>query len=262
MNRPGRLLHPDEPAAAALYRGSGNSPFLLTCEHAGKLIPRALGTLGLDDIDRERHIAWDIGAEAVAHGLSQRLDAPLAVQTYSRLVIDCNREPGVETSIVELSEATEIPGNRELDAAAQSARAREIFHPFHDLVCGELDRRQAGGQRNVLVAVHSFTPTFHGQARPWHIGLLYNRDGRLAEILQRLLTAEGDLVVGDNQPYAISDETDYTIPVHGEQRGIPHIEFEIRQDLIAEPDGQESWAARLGRLLLLALDQLRDAGHI
>ena len=262
MNRRERLLHADEPAAATLHRGRGISPFFLTCEHAGKLIPRALGTLGLDDIDRERHIAWDIGAEAVAQGLSQRLDAPLAIQTYSRLVIDCNRDPGVPTSIVELSEATEIPGNRDLDGASRSARAREIFHPFHDLVSGELDRRQARGQVNILVAVHSFTPTFHDEPRPWHIGLLYNRDGRLAKILRRLLVAEGDLFVGDNQPYSISDETDYTIPVHGEQRGIPHIEFEIRQDLIAEPAGQGAWTARLSRLLSCALEQLQDAGHV
>ena len=152
------LLAPDEPSPVRVERPAGASPFFLACEHAGKRIPRRLGTLGLDDHELERHIAWDIGAEAVALGLSARLDATLVSQTYSRLVIDCNRDPSVETSIVTVSEATEIPGNHGLSPAAAEARADAIFHPYQDRMVAELDSRDAAGRPSVLIDVHRFTP--------------------------------------------------------------------------------------------------------
>ena len=239
------LLEPDEPAPASLDNAAGGSVFLLCCDHAGRGLPRRLGTLGLPEAETWRHIAWDIGIAGVGRHLSRLLDAPLLLQAYSRLVIDCNRDPAVPSSIPEISETTEIPGNRGLDATARAARAAAIFHPYHDMLKAALDRRR----ETVLVALHSFTPVFKGIARPWHAGILYNRDARLAHPLLRLLRAEGDLVVGDNEPYAVSDQTDYTVPIHGERRGLPHVEIELRQDLIAEPAGQAEWAARLARLL-------------
>lgn len=244
-----RLLEPDEPAPFTVLRPEGGSVFFLTADHAGKLVPRSLGDLGLARRERERHIAWDIGIAGVSRRLADRLDAFLILQTYSRLVIDCNRSPSVPTSIVTVSETTRIPGNELLSQAAIDLRVRELFWPYHDRIVRDLDRRAAGGRPTVLVAMHSFTPVFKGIARPWHVGVLYNRDRRLGAAMLERLREEGDLVVGDNEPYAISDETDYTIPVHGEQRGILHVELEIRQDLIAEEAGQAAWAERLARLL-------------
>lgn len=243
------LLAEDEPLPYVVEHERGASPFFLTCDHGGKLLPRKLGDLGLPAFELERHIAWDIGAAAVTSLLADALDAFAIRQVYSRLVIDANRDPSVESSIVEVSELTEIPGNRDLGDAERAARAREILTPYHDRIVAELDRRQAAGRPTVLIAMHSFTPVFKGVARPWQIGMLYNRDPRFAHALKALLEAEGDLTVGDNEPYAVGDLTDYTIPVHGERRGIPHVEIEIRQDLIAAAPGQRAWADRLARLL-------------
>jgi predicted N-formylglutamate amidohydrolase len=164
-------------------------------------------------------------------------------------VIDCNRDPTVPSSIPEISETTAIPGNRGLGETARAARVEAIFRPYHEGIAAALDRRAAAGRATALVALHSFTPVFKGVARPWHAAVLYNRDARLAHPLFELLNAEEGLVVGDNEPYAVSDLTDYTVPVHGERRGLPHVEIEIRQDLIADPAGQTAWAERLARLL-------------
>jgi predicted N-formylglutamate amidohydrolase len=254
------LLAADEPAPFTLAHAEGRSPFFLTCDHAGKRLPRSLGRLGLPESELERHIAWDIGAAGLSRLLADRLDAFLILQTYSRLVIDCNRAPGVPTSIVTLSEHTDIPGNQGLGPAEAAARGREIFEPYHGRIVAELDRREAAGRPTVLLAMHSFTPVFKGVARPWHVGVLYNRDPAFGRMMGELLRAEGDLVVGDNEPYAISDETDYTIPVHGEKRGLPHVEFEIRQDLIDEAAGQLAWADRLARLLPQAYGRLQHRG--
>ena len=241
------LLDDDEPPPVQTVRESGASPFFLACDHAGNRAPRRLGDLGVPQDEWQRHIAWDIGAAGVTRFLAERLDAFAVLQTYSRLVIDCNRPPDVPSSIPELSEYTPIPGNRALTAADRAMRVNEIFRPYHDRIRTELDRRR--GVPTALVTVHSFTPVFKGMARPWHMGLLYNRDNRLAKALGDVLAREDGLVVGDNEPYSVSDATDYTIPVHGEQRGLPHIEIEIRQDLIADEAGQRIWADRTAAAL-------------
>ncbi len=246
------LLSPDEPPAFQMVRERGRSAYLLACDHAGNLLPRALGTLGLDPADLTRHIAWDIGAAALARKLADALDAFLIAQTYSSLAIDCNRRPLSSTSIAPVSESTPIPGNQQVSPANAEARRREIFQPYHDRISAELDDRIALGRPMILVAVHSFTPVFHGESRPWHVGVLYNRDARMARILLELFRSESGIVVGDNQPYAVSDESDYTIPIHGERRSIPHVELEIRQDLLAEESGQTAWADRLARALVTA----------
>ena len=253
---PDRLLGPDDPHPVQVERAGGESPVFITCEHAGRKIPQRLGDLGLQASDLERHIAWDIGAASVSRHLSSRLDATLVMQTYSRLVIDCNRSPGHSDSIATVSEHTQIPGNRDLDPGHVDARVEEVFQPYHDAIGSALDSRRDKGRDSILIAVHSFTPVFKGNARPWHVGLLYNRDDRLARILADLVGVEDSLCLGVNEPYAISDETDYTIPVHGEGRDIIHIEFEIRQDLIASEDGQRAWGARLEEWLLGSMDLL------
>jgi predicted N-formylglutamate amidohydrolase len=244
------LLEADEPAAFRIERPDGASPFFLTCDHASARIPRQLESLGVSAEDLQRHIAWDIGAAGVAVKLADLLDSFVILTGYSRLVIDCNRRPGIPESIVQTSEATRIPGNEVVTADDAAARARELFHPYHDRIRTELDTRHARQRPTILISVHSFTPTFHGVMRPWHAGLLYNRDARLAtELLQRLRT-EHTLVIGDNEPYAVGDDTDYTIPVHGEQRGLLHVGIELRQDLLATAAGQTEWAERLARALV------------
>jgi predicted N-formylglutamate amidohydrolase len=246
------LLNDDEPPAVTTLREHSASPFFLTCDHAGNRLPRRLGDLGLPPADLQRHIAWDIGAAGVTRFLAERLDAYAILQTYSRLVIDCNRSPAVSSSIVETSEYTAIPGNHDLPQGEREVRVNEIFRPYHDRIHSALDRRQNAGIPTALIAVHSFTPVFKGHVRPWHAGLLYNRDHRLAKPLMEFLRKDRDLVIGDNEPYAVSDESDYTIPVHGERRGLPHIEFEVRQDLIADETGQRLWAERLATALIYA----------
>ena len=255
----GQLLGADDPHPVRVLRPEGRSDFLLTADHAGRAIPRRLGMLGLPDSELVRHIAWDIGIAGVTERLAEALDATAVLQSYSRLVIDCNRQPGFDSSIPVLSELTAIPGNEGLEPAEREARRREIFLPYHKRIAALLDGRRAAGRRTVLVAMHSFTPMFKGVARAVEIGILYNRDARVAQIMLDLLRREGDLDVGDNQPYAVGDLSDYTVPVHGEQRGLPHVEIEIRQDLIADPAGQAGWAARLAQLLPEADAKLRSS---
>lgn len=254
-----RLLAAAEPSPIAVCNAGGRSPFLLVADHAGNAIPRALHSLGMTETQRRRHIAWDIGIGAVSRLLADALDAPLIQQNYSRLVIDCNRPPGSPTSILEVSELTPVPGNAGLSEADKAARVHDIFRPYHDRIEAELERRRQAGRPVALISMHSFTPVYHGVARPWHAGVLYNRDRRFADLLLPLLRREAALVVGDNQPYDVSDATDYTIPVHGERRGLPHVAIEIRQDLIADEKGQRDWSTRLARLLPQAYRKLAEA---
>jgi predicted N-formylglutamate amidohydrolase len=254
------LLAADEPPPVSVQNAGGASPLLLVADHAGVASPRALGRLGIAASEWQRHIAWDIGIAGLAHLLSDALDATLIRQNYSRLVIDCNRPLDAASSIPEISELTPIPGNVGLSDAERAARAREIFSPYHECIEAELERRRQAYRSTALIALHSFTPEFKGVARPWHVALLSNRDRRLAERLLDLFKRERDLVVGDNEPYFVSDTTDYTIPVHGERHGLPHALIEIRQDLIAEDSGQQQWAARLAHVLPRAYEELAAGG--
>jgi predicted N-formylglutamate amidohydrolase len=251
------LLAADEPDPVRVLRPTGGSDFLLTADHAGRLIPRALGTLGVSDSELERHIAWDIGIAGVTETLSGLLDAAAVLQAYSRLVIDCNRAPHHPTSIPSISETTAIPGNEGLSDTARAARRQAVFDPYHAAIAGLLDARRAGGRRTVLIAMHSFTPVFQGVGRAVEVGVLYHHPTPLSRIMLELLRAEGGLTVGDNEPYAITDDSDYTIPAHGEASGLDHVEIEIRQDLIAGSAGQDQWASRMARLFGAANERLK-----
>ena len=244
------ILSENDPPPFTLTRGKEESPYVFTCDHAGNLIPECFGDFGLSAQERAAHIAWDIGAAGVARMLSAHLGGGMVLQTYSRLLIDCNRPPHVPSSIPEMSETTPIQANTNLSKAGREARRKAIFEPYHDAIRSMLDHREQHGRRTVLVSVHSFTPVFHGKTRPMHIGLLFNRDARLGRLLRERLAQEAALSVAENEPYAVSDETDYTIPVHGEQRGIAHVMIELRNDLIADEEGQAAWAERLGSLML------------
>ena len=197
--RASSLLAPDEPPPVVVERAEGASPLVLVADHAGRRFPRATGTLGLAPGDLERHIAYDIGIVPVAREVARALDAPLVAQTYSRLVIDCNRPTDVPSSIPEVSETTEIPGNRDLPATARAARIDALFRPYHAAIAAILDARARRGQPTALIAMHSFTPVYMGASRPWQLGLLYNRDARLARRVLDLLAHDGTLD-GRRQP--------------------------------------------------------------
>jgi predicted N-formylglutamate amidohydrolase len=251
------LLQPTEPHPLEIVNEHADSPYLLICEHAGNRLPVALGNLGLLERDLRRHIAWDIGARAVALKLSERLKAPLYVQRYSRLVCDCNRRPDVPAFIVERSENTDIPGNIGISLIEREARARAIFWPFHNPISAALDRRQAEGRQTILLTIHSFTPVFLGQARPWEICVLFHRDRILALSVGQWLQQHTSLCVGINQPYRVGDDTDYAIPVHGEKRGLPCVEFEIRNDLIPDDLAAERWAETIQTAVSEVVNQTR-----
>jgi predicted N-formylglutamate amidohydrolase len=242
---PYRLLAADEPPPFFEARRDGRSNFVIVVDHASRRIPRRLDELGMPESELQRHIAWDIGALNVAMGVAAALDAPLIAQNYSRLVIDCNRDPKVPSSIPLVSEASEIPGNRNLRDIEVTARRTEIFQPYHAHVTALLDERAAAGRKTILVAQHSMTNIYHGVPREMHAAVLYNRDRRFAGLVLDALRRDVGLMVADNEPYFVSDETDYTIPHHGEARGLPHVEIEIRQDLLGGASGQADWAQRI-----------------
>ena len=237
------------PPAVEIVNPHGRSDCVLTCEHASNFIPAEYRRLGLSEPELARHIAWDIGAAMVARQLSLLIDAPLFLAGYSRLLIDCNRPVGSPTSIPVMSETTAIPGNMGLSAAQAEARANAYYWPFQNAVSGHLDRRAADGRKAVVVGIHSFTPVFTGEARPWHAGILFRRAERFGRGLVAAL-AEPGLEVAANEPYSIDDDSDYTVPVHGERRGLDAVLVEIRQDLIADAPGADNWAGRLARALI------------
>ncbi len=230
-------------------RREGQSNFVFAVDHAGWHIPRRLDDLGLPQSELRRHVVWDIGGLAVARATSSELDAPLIAQQYSRLVIDCNRDPMADSSIAVQSEWIEIPGNVGLSALEIAARRAEIFDPYHDHLRSLLDARQAMGRPTILVTQHTMTDLYKGVRREMHAAVLYNRDRSFAGILLEALRRETGLIIADNQPYFVSDATDYTIPRHAEARGLPYVEIEIRQDLVTSAAGQAEWARRLAAAL-------------
>jgi len=246
------LLGRDEPVAFGVAANGGSSPFVVICDHAGRRLPRKLGMLDLSARELASHLAWDLGAGQVARMLATELDAFVAWQPYSRLVIDCNRPLSAADSIPRQSERLFIPGNQNLLESEVEARVREIFVPYHEVIRLELDRRTAAGLPSILVSIHSFAPVFLEVFRPVKIGVLFNRDERLAKPLTDLLRAEGDLAVGYNEPYAAKEASDFSIVAHGEKRGIVPVQLELRQDLIADAHAQSAWAKRLARLLVMA----------
>ncbi|MHB8816861.1 MAG: N-formylglutamate amidohydrolase [Steroidobacteraceae bacterium] len=243
------LLAPDEPPPFIEVGRQGRSNFVIVVDHASSRIPRRLQNLGLPESELQRHIAWDIGALGVARQTAAALDGVLVAQNYSRLVIDCNRDPAVASSIPRVSESSEIPGNAALSEADIAARRVEIFDPYHNHLRALLDERAAAGRSTILVAQHTMTNIYHGVRREMHAAVLYNRDRRFAGLVLERLRREKELLVTDNEPYFVSDATDYTIPRHGEARGLPHVEIEIRQDLVSDEAGQTEWAHRITRAL-------------
>lgn len=237
------LLGRDEPPPAEIVNPAGGSHAVLFCDHASNRVPRRLQSLGLEPSLLEEHIAWDPGAAAVARRLAADLDAPLVLSGYSRLVIDCNRPLGHVESIAERSAGISIPGNLGLSAAARLSRINALFLPYHCTISDLLDAR--AHRATLLLSIHSFAPILDGRLRPWQVGISHWRDQRFADLLLTALRRAGNFDLGNNAPYAIDNTIDYTIPIHGEGRGLPSVMIEIRQDEIQTPAGVTAWAARI-----------------
>ncbi len=238
-----------EKPAFEQFPGRAGARVLLICDHASKLVPRGLSQLGLDDAALSQHIGWDIGAGDVTRRLAQALELPAVLCGYSRLVIDCNRDPEDPTSIPQISDGVTIPGNRDLGAAARMMRRRHLFEPYHAAIAAWIAASLGRAIFPALIGVHSFTPIMSGQARPWHIGVLWDGDGRIALPLLAALRGQAGLAVGDNEPYSARQPAGYTMRHHASNCGLPHVAIEIRQDLIADASGAREWAELLARVL-------------
>ncbi len=249
------LLSKTEPAASQIVNAEGASPFVLICEHASNRVPEALGTLGLNTAELSQHIAFDIGAESTARILSKLLNAPLILQNYSRLVYDCNRPPEAEGAMPEVSEVTPIPGNKNLGAEAKLARINEIYRLFQDTIASFLDHRAAHALRAIPVSIHSFTKLYKGKERSVELGLLFDRDAWLANLLVKSFPGFNTQL---NEPYGPKDGVMHLMNLHAAPRGLHHLMIEIRNDLIDGERGQQQWAQRLSIPLQQAAAKLGE----
>lgn len=251
MPTPCSLLAATDPPAFEVVNAAGASLFVLVCDHASNRVPLKLHNLGLNAQQLADHISWDSGAADVARMLSVLIDAPLVLGGYSRLVIDCNRPLHSKELIVVQSDGVTIPGNEHLTADDRDRRVTTFFNPYHEAIAQLLNSRK---DPTALLSIHSFTANLNGIQRPWHIGVACRHDERLAKQLYAALLQHPDIVmglfnVGYNQPYAVEDEFDYTLPVHGEGRGLPCAMLEIRQNEIQLPTAAAIWAARIAQAL-------------
>ncbi len=228
--------------------GTDHSGLILLCDHASNRVPAEYGSLGLPAAQFARHIGYDIGAEGVTLGLAARLKAPAFLTRFSRLLIDPNRGLDDPTLIMQLSDGAVIPGNARISAEERAARIARFHQPYHLAIVAEIDALLGRGIVPVLFSIHSFTPVWRGVPRPWHVGILWDRDGRLPLPLLEALAAMPGMCVGDNEPYHGALEGD-TLNIHATKRGLAHALVEVRQDLIAAKSGVDEWAERLARLL-------------
>lgn len=242
-------LDADDPPAVERVNPQGRAPILFICDHASPAVPKGLANLGLSPQRLVEHIGWDIGAAEVARHLARRFDAPAVLSGYSRLVIDCNRQPGDPASVPAISDGTPIPANQGLTEADEVARVETFFWPYHHAITDALAHLWRLGKPPILFSVHSFTPVYGGAARPWQAGVLYNRDARMAGRLIAALRRHGDLMIGDNQPYS-GLSLAYSIDLHAGAAGLPHCAIEIRQDQIDHAQGVLGWTDLLGEALV------------
>ncbi len=252
---PNLLLCADDPAPIKLLNQGGASPFFLVGDHAGRVIPLALAELGLEPAALDHHISWDIGVAGLGESLAKKLDACFISQTYSRLVIDCNRRLDDDSSIPVRSDGIDIPGNVWVSPADRLARNVAIHRPYHSAIAAELEQRAVRGQPTLLISLHSFTPVFQGFQRPWRFGVLHRNDSPLSSRMLGLLRDEMGDAVGDNQPYKL-DEKDYTVPRHADRRGLDYLELEVRQDLVSDELGQHEIASVIARVLRTAAAEI------
>jgi len=243
------LVGANDPPAVSIFNTDGAARLVLVADHAGRAFPAAMRRLGLDSWVLGRHVAWDIGTDQLVRALAVRLDATAIIANYSRLLVDTNRSPGDPSLIPATSDGIEVPGNQGLTSADREARLQTFYYPYRRAIEDALDRFRSRGIAPALVAIHSFTPEMAGVPRPWHAGVLWDKDPRIAQPLLQRLRAHVDLQIGDNQPYSGRHPADYTIDHHGEAARLPHVSIEVRQDLIESDDGAARWSAVLGDAL-------------
>jgi len=239
----------------------GRGPFVILCDHASNRIPDAFQSFGFAEDALQTHIAWDRGALSVARILSAKLDAPLFWPDASRLIIDCNRAPDASSLIVTESEGRPVPANRVLSKEERSRRLDHIHAPYHDAIDSCLDRRRADRRPTALIAIHSFTPVYFGKARPWQVGILFDDDRRLADLLIGGFESDPALTVGVNEPYSPADGVYYTLRRHAQPQGLPSVMIEIRNDEISDEASQRSWAEQLADILFAATPRLFESRH-
>lgn len=247
----------DGAAPVRVLNRAGKSAFIILCDHASRHIPAKYGTLGLGAEERSSHIAWDPGALPVARRVAEMLDATLVESCVSRLVADCNRPIDAPDLVPEISERTEIPGNRGLPPVERKRRIATVHAPYHACIDALVEERMAAGRETFLLALHSFTPVYKGVPRPWQVGIIHDEDMRLARAVLTALSAFGEITVGDNEPYSPADRVYYTLERHGRSRDLPCVMIEIRNDEIRDEPGQGKWAD----LLVGILAGMKPEGH-
>jgi predicted N-formylglutamate amidohydrolase len=237
--------------------GREDNPLILLCDHASNRVPEAYDGLVIAPAQFERHIAYDIGARDVTLGLADKLRATAVLSRFSRLLIDPNRGMDDPTLIMRISDGAVVPGNRHVDEGERTRRIKRYFLPYHEAVAGEIARVKAAGLMPFLVSIHSFTPAWRGVPRPWHVGILWDRDEKVAKACIQGFEKQGDLVVGDNEPYHGALEGD-TLNTHGTKPGLPHVLIEIRQDLIAAKSGVDEWVERVAKVIGPIMKELQS----
>ncbi|KNY16029.1 N-formylglutamate amidohydrolase [Shinella sp. SUS2] len=250
------ILTGEEGDPVALENSIARGPVILVCEHASRLLPKALGTLGLPEEALESHIAWDPGALAVSRLIAERLDAALVFQRFSRLVYDCNRPPESPAAMPEKSEVFAVPGNAGLDQAARDARTQALYLPFREKLAGLVKSRIGEGRAPVIVTMHSFTPVYFGKPRAVEIGILHDADTRLADAMLAA-GAGGPYDIRRNEPYGPEDGVTHTLKEHGLSNGLANVMIEVRNDLIKDEAGQRVVADYLAGLLEKSLPAIQ-----
>lgn len=239
------LLKNDEPAPYTILNERGSAKIILIADHASNRIPKSLNKLGLNDRLLSSHIAWDIGAGDLAKALSLLLDAPLILANYSRLVIDCNRAPGSMESIIDHCNEGKIPGNTNLNSEQILVREDSIFTPYHDAISRVLEEQNGF---IAIVSIHSFTRILNKQYRPWKIGVCYGKDAGLAKMIMACLEKNKIYSFGDNEPYSIDLDIDYSLPHHAKQGNNMNVMLEIRNDEINTNEGIKTWSTILKKV--------------
>lgn len=243
------LIGPGDPPPYCRYNPQGSSRVLIVADHAGRYFPAGMNRLGLAEWVMDRHVAWDIGSDALARFVADRLDACAVLSGFSRLIVDPNRQLHDPTAFVEISDGIAVPGNQGLSDEDKSLRVASFFQPYHDAITREIDRMESAGHVPVLLSIHTCTPVYAEIIRPWHIGVMWDQDPRVAvPLIERLRRREG-ISVGDNEPYSGRHPHDYTIDFHAERRALPHVGIEVRQDLVTDRAGAHQWAAILADAL-------------
>lgn len=231
------------------YNDHGRAPVLLVADHASPFFPASMNQLGLADWVLEEHVAWDIGVDELVRFLADELDAPAVLAGFSRLIVDPNRQPDDLGAIPATSDGIAIPGNIDLDEKQRAQRIQSFYKPYHDAITRRLNRFHEQGITPAMIAVHTCSAVFDRVVRPWHIGVMWDKDPRIPQHVMDYFNHRADICIGDNEPYSGRHPHDFTIDFHAEAAGLPHVGFEVRQDLVCEREGARHWASVLAEAL-------------